>query len=156
MSRASYQMQLFDLTQYGLPDQTFGVIYIPKMDVELPLYLGASDENMANGAAVLSQTSVSIGGENTNAVIAGHRGWNGYKYFQDIELLNKNDEVYITTIWETLVYKVSEIKVVTPDDIGSIHIQQGRDLVTLMTCHPYASGGRYRYLVFCERAEELP
>lgn len=156
VSRASYQMQLFDLTRYGLPDQTFGVIYIPKMDVELPLYLGASDENMANGAAVLSQTSVPIGGDNTNAVIAGHRGWNGYKYFQDIELLNKDDEVYITTIWETLVYKVSEIKVVTPDDIGSIHIQTGRDLVTLMTCHPYASGGRYRYLVFCERAEELP
>ena len=155
-SRTSYQLQIFDLTQYGLTDQTFGVIYIPKMDVELPLYLGASDENMANGAAVLSQTSVPIGGDNTNAVIAGQRGWNGYKYFQDIELLNKDDEVYITTIWETLVYKVSEIRVVTPDDIGSIHIQPGRDLVTLMTCHPYASGGKYRYLVFCERAEDLP
>ena len=152
-SRTSYQLQLFDLTQYGLPDQTFGVIYIPKMDVELPLYLGASDENMANGAAVLSQTSVPIGGENTNAVIAGHRGWNGYKYFQDIELLDKDDKVYITTIWETLVYKVSEIKVVTPDDIGSIHIQPGRDMITLLTCHPYASGGKYRYLVFCDRED---
>ena len=152
-SRTSYQLQLFDLTQYGLPDQTFGVIYIPKMDVELPLYLGASDENMANGAAVLSQTSVPIGGVNTNAVIAGHRGWNGYKYFQDIELLDKDDIVYITTFWETLVYKVSEIKVVTPDDIGSIHIQPGRDMITLLTCHPYASGGKYRYLVFCDRED---
>ena len=152
-SRVSYQLELFDLTQYGLPDETFGVLKIPKMELEMPLYLGASDENMANGAAVLTQTSVPIGGVNTNCVIAGHRGWNGYKYFQDIEALEIGDEVYITTLWDTLTYSVSEIKIVEPGDIDSIKIQQGRDLVTLLTCHPYASGGKYRYLVFCERVE---
>ena len=153
-SKSAYQQQIFDLTQYGLPDQIFGVIKIPKMELEMPLYLGASDENMANGAAVLTQTSVPIGGVNTNCVIAGHRGWNGYKYFQDIEALEIGDEVYITTLWDTLTYSVSEIQIVEPGDIDSIKIQQGRDLVTLLTCHPYASGGKYRYLVFCERVEE--
>ena len=91
---------------------------------------------------------------NTNAVIAGHRGRNGYKYFQDIEALEVGDEVYITTLWDTLTYSVTEIKIIEPGDIDSIKIQQGRDLVTLLTCHPYASGGKYRYLVFCERTEE--
>ena len=152
--REAYQASGFDLTQYGLEDQVFGVISIPKMELEMPLYLGASDENMANGAAVLAQTSIPIGGKNSNAVIAGHRSWNGYKYFLDIELLEFGDMVYITNIWGTLSYQVTEIKIIHPNDIEAILIQRDRDLVTLLTCHPYGSGGLYRYLVFCERIEE--
>ena len=149
----SYEEPLFKLSDYGLEDEVFGVISIPKMEVEMPIYLGATEENMANGAAVLSQTSIPIGGENTNSVIAGHRGWQGYDYFKQIELLEVGDEITIDNLWETLTYKVVEIKIITPDDVGAILIQPGRDLVTLLTCHPYASGGKYRYLVFCERSE---
>ena len=75
------------------------MIRISRMDLEIPLYLGASCENMANGTSVLAKTSIPIGGENCNSVIAGHRRWNGYKYFLDIELLQYGDEVYITNIW---------------------------------------------------------
>jgi len=60
----------FVLTEYGLDDNIFGVITISKLDVSLPIYLGASEQNMANGAVHLSQTSLPIGGKNTNAVIA--------------------------------------------------------------------------------------
>lgn len=152
-SKSAYEVSQFKLTDYGLPSETFGVITIPKMELEMPLYLGASEANMANGAAVLSQTSIPIGGIGTNAVIAGHRGYGGYKYFKDIELLEVGDEVTITNLWETLPYKVVEIKIVSPDDVESILIQRQRDLITLLTCHPYASGGKYRYLVFCERLQ---
>ena len=144
----------FTMTDYGLPDEVFGVLRIPAMDLEMPIYLGANDENMAAGAAVLTQTSIPIGGENTNAVIAGHRGWNGYPYFLDIENLQVGDLVYIKNIWEELTYKVTAIRIVYPDDIDAILIQPGRDMVTLLTCHPPNTGGRYRYLVYCERAEE--
>ena len=153
-SRSAYAISHFDLCSYGLSSEVFGVIRIPAMDLEMPLYLGASDANMANGAAVLAQTSIPIGGESTNAVIAGHRGWNGYKYFMDIELLQLGDEVTITNLWETLTYEVVEIKIVSPDDVDAILIQPGKDMITLLTCHPPNSGGKYRYLVFCERAEE--
>lgn len=40
------------------------------------------------------------------------------------------------------------------NDIDAIKIQPGRDLITLLTCHPYASGGKQRFLVICERMEE--
>ena len=153
-SKNAYEQSQFHLTDYGLPSEIFGVITIPKMKLEMPLYLGASDANMANGAAVLSQTSIPIGGICTNAVIAGHRGWNGYKYFMDIELLQPGDEVTITNLWETLTYEVVEIKIVSPDDVDAILIQPGRDMITLLTCHPPNTGGRYRYLVYCERATE--
>lgn len=144
----------FTMTDYGLTDEVFGVLRIPTMDLEMPIYLGANDENMAAGAAVLTQTSIPIGGENTNAVIAGHRGWNGYPYFLDIENLQVGDLVYIKNIWEELTYKVTAIRIVYPDDIDAILIQPGKDMVTLLTCHPPNTGGRYRYLVYCERAEE--
>ena len=146
----------FTMTDYGLPDNVFGVLRIPVMDLEMPIYLGANDENMAAGAAVLTQTSIPIGGENTNAVIAGHRGWNGYPYFLDIENLQVGDLVYIKNIWEELTYKVTAIRIVYPDDIDAILIQPGKDMVTLLTCHPPNTGGRYRYLVYCERVEENP
>ena len=63
------------------------------------------------------------------------------------------DYVTITNLWETLTYKVVEIKIIYPYEVEQILIQDGRELLTLLTCHPYASGGRQRYLVFCERVE---
>ena len=141
-------------SDYGLPDEKFGIITIPKMDLEMPLFLGASEANMAAGAAVLSQTSIPLGGVNSNAVIAGHRGYSGYPYFKEIELLEPGDEVIITNLWGTLTYVVTEIKIINPNDVNAILIQRGKDMITLLTCHPYASGGKYRYLVFCERVED--
>ena len=153
-SKSAYELSQFTLTDYGLPDEKFGIITIPKMDLEMPLFLGASEENMAAGAAVLSQTSIPLGGNNSNAVIAGHRGYSGYPYFKEIELLEAGDEVTITNIWGTLTYRVIEIKIISPNDVNAILIQKDRDMITLLTCHPYASGGKYRYLVFCDRVEE--
>ena len=152
--RASTEAIPFYMTRYGLPDEVFGVLRIPAMELEMPLYLGANEANMANGAAVLTQTSVPIGGKNTNAVIAGHRGYSGYKYFRDIELLQKGDLVYISNLWGELVYEVTEIRIVYPNDVDAILIQEGKDMLTLMTCHPPNSGGKYRYLVYCERVTE--
>lgn len=118
----------------------------------MPLYLGATDENMVRGAAVLSGTSIPIGGANTNAVIAGHRGWGGAAYFRYITELSIGDEVVITNLWERLRYRVVGTKIIEPHEIENILIQSGRDMITLLTCHPYASGGTQRYIVFCKRA----
>ena len=138
----------------GQAGDVFGVLSIPKLEMEMPLYLGATDKHMADGAAQLGQTSIPIGGENTNAVIAGHRGYNGAPYFRYVPELQVGDSVDITNLWGTLHYKVVETRIIQPNDIDAIKIQPGRDLITLLTCHPYASGGRQRFLVICERMEE--
>ena len=131
--------------------ETFGILSIPALQLEMPIYLGASSQNMALGAAVLGQTSVPVGGTNTNSVIAGHRGWNGADYFRYVPDLTVGDKVVITNLWETLEYSVVGTKIISPNDIASIKIQPGKDMITLFTCHPYASGGRQRFLVLCER-----
>ena len=148
-----YREISFSLKDYGLDDEIFGVISIPKLDVSLPLYLGATRQNMSDGAAQLGQTSIPIGGKNTNAVIAGHRGWYGSPYFLHINQLVKGDIVTVTNLWETLNYMVTEVKLIKPNDVESIFIREGKDMITLLSCHPVGSGGKQRYLVFCERID---
>ena len=150
---AACQEPAANLTAYGIADEVFGVLEIPAMDLTMPIYLGASDEHLAAGAAVLGQTSVPIGGDSTNAVIAGHRGWQGADYFRYIDLLQVGDEVTVTNLWKKLTYTVTEISIIQPHEVEKIRIQPNRDLLTLLTCHPYASGGRQRYVVVCERTK---
>lgn len=140
-----------DLTAYGIADEIIGVLEIPTMELTMPVYLGASDDHLAAGAAVLGNTSAPIGGDDTNCVIAGHRGWKGADYFRHIDRLQVGDTVTLTNLWKTLTYTVADIQIIQPHEVDKIKIQQGRDLLTLVTCHPYASGGRQRYVVYCER-----
>ena len=141
-----------DLTTYGVADEIIGVLEIPAMKLTMPVYLGALDDHLAAGAAVLGNTSAPIGGDNANSVIAGHRGWRGADYFRYIDRLQVSDTVKLTNLWETLTYTVADIQIIQPHEVEKIKIQPNRDLLTLLTCHPYASGGRQRYVVCCERA----
>lgn len=149
-----YTAPVLDLHDYGIADEAVGVLSIPKMEYEEPLYLGATMDHLERGAAQLSISSMPIGGVNTNCVIAGHRGWNGALHFRHIELLEVGDEITMTNFWDTLHYEVVEIKTIEPYQPEELLIQEGRDLLTLVTCHPYGSGGRYRYVVYCERKEK--
>lgn len=147
-----YEMPSFDLTEYGFDSNVIGIISIPAMEVELPLYLGADSENMKKGAAILGETSMPLGGENTNVVVAAHRGYQGTPMFRQIEVLKAGDRIKITTPFEVLTYQVTETKVVLPDEINQILIEEGKDKITLLTCHPYTQN-THRYLVYGERCE---
>lgn len=161
-----YNRKIFREKQTGLKDafsyqtapvilrkgkNTFGYIKIPKMRQKLPLYLGATMENLRKGAAIMGQTSLPLGNKDSNCVIAAHRGYQGIPYFRDIEQLQTGDSVIIKNQWETLRYKVTKIRVIDPYDTDKILIRKGKDMVTLLTCHPYRGHGRYRYVVYCMR-----
>ena len=150
----SYEAPGLDLEGYGLgADDAVGYVEIPAMDVTLPLYLGASRAHMNDGATVLGQTSMPIGGNSTNCVIAAHRGWSGKAMFRDVELLQEGDLVYLTNLWETLTYQVTGTSIIWPDEVEAVAIQPSQDMVTLLTCHPYIVG-THRYLVYCQRVED--
>ena len=140
-----------DLREYGFENNMFGYINIPKINITLGIYLGASIDNMNMGAVHLDQTSLPIGGQSTNAVIAGHRGNGRYgDMFRNIQKLDYDDYVYITNPWEQLTYKVVDIFTIDPKDIDKILVQEGKDMITLVSCHPYGSS-KYRYIIYCER-----
>lgn len=146
----SYQAEVFDLTAYGFEEKVIGIVSIPVIGVEMPLYLGASYSNLAKGMSQLSQTSMPIGGIDTNCVIAGHRGYRSAAHLRDIEGVSLGDSVFIQNPWEVLEYHVVDIKIIQPHETENILIQPGRDLVTIVTCHPYGVGS-HRYILTCER-----
>lgn len=146
----NYEQEVFSLEEYDLDSDVIGYLESDAMDICLPLYIGASAGHLAQGAAVLGQTSMPVGGESTNCVIAGHRGWKGIPMFRDIEALREGDVIWITNLWERLAYKVVRITVITPDDIGAVKIVEGEDMLTLLTCHPYTENYQ-RYVVYCTR-----
>lgn len=152
IDQLSYEEPDFLLSDYGIDSDILAYITIPSIDVKLPIYNGASVENMAKGAAYLANTSLPVGGDNTNCVIAAHTRYKGIHMFKRITELEIGDEIYITNLWETLVYKVVETKVIDPFDSQNIYIKTGRSLVTLSTCHPYPKNYQ-RYLVYAELVE---
>ena len=152
-SRADVEQFALSALDYGAAENIIGTIQIPRMEIELGLYLGANAENMAKGAAIFGMTSLPLGRESENVAIAGHRGWRGADYFRHIDHLQAGDTVTLTNLWETLTYTVADIQIIKPHEVEKIKIQPNRDLLTLLTCHPYASGGRQRFVVYCERKE---
>lgn len=149
----SYEVSSFDLSDYGIEDNMFGYIEIPKINVRLGLYLGATAENMTKGAVHLTQTSLPIGGINTNAVIAAHRGSRYGEMLLHIDRLEAGDTVKITNAWDTLTYRVTSTAIIAPNEVNRILIQPDRDMVTLISCNPYGKNTE-RYIVYCDREKK--
>lgn len=146
----SYEKPVFDLEAYGVDSDLVGYLEIPAMEQRLPIYLGASQENLDRGVAVLGQTSMPIGGEDTNCVIAGHRGNGGEAIFREIQRLQPGDPVYLTNLWRELTYRVESAQVIQPDDLSVLAIQEGEDRLTLISCY-YQGQETLRYAVYCVR-----
>ncbi|MGN0601883.1 MAG: class C sortase [Oscillospiraceae bacterium] len=151
VDQLSYEKPDFLLSDYGVNNgEILGSIEIPEIDVKLPILNGADFDNMSKGAVYLAHTSLPVGGNNTNCVIAAHNTWDGVDMFMDIPELEKGDKIYIENFWGVLEYKVCETKIIAPDNSKDIYIQPGRQLVTLSTCYPFPDNNK-RYLVFAER-----
>lgn len=146
----SYEQPAIDLSEYGIYNNVIGYINIPKMNVELPILLGANSANMLKGAVHLTETSYPIGGINTNSVIAAHRGYGKASLFRNIEKLEVGDEIFIKNFKEELTYVVYDIKIIEPDDVSELKVQDGEDIITLITCHPYRVNS-HRYIVKAKR-----
>ena len=138
-----------DLLNIG---ESLGYITIPKIDVNLPIYNGTSQDVLSKGVGHMEQSSYPLGGESTHCVLTGHRGLPSAVLFTDLDKLEIGDEFYLHVLDEILAYKVDQIKVVEPNEFGDLEIIDGKDYCTLVTCTPYAINS-HRLLVRGERTE---
>ena len=121
-----------------IEDETvFGAIEITKLKLVIPIYLGSSEEVLSKGIGQVEGSSLPIGGESTHTVLAGHRGMGTKEMFRNIDELKEGDVFYIHTMNETLPYQVYNQQVIYPHETNSLEMQEGEDLATLLTCHPY-------------------
>ena len=119
-------------------DGVMGYIEIPKIDVYLPIYHGTSAETLEKGAGHLEATALPIGGLNRHSVISAHRGLPSAELFTRLDEMEVGDVFYIHVLDRTLAYEVDQIETIVPEDLALLSPESDKDLVTLLTCTPYA------------------
>lgn len=109
----------------------------PKIGVYLPVRHGTGAETLERAVGHVVGTSLPVGGAGTHAVLSAHSGMASAKLFSDIDQLVKGDVFYIHVLGEVLAYEVDQIATVLPSDTSLLQIEDGQDLVTLVTCTPF-------------------
>ena len=127
-------------------------LHVPSVGIDLPVYHGTSEDTLARGVGHLYGTSLPVGGEGTHTVLTSHTGLSTATLFDHLDKVKVGDKVYVDVSGESLAYEVDQIKVVLPNEIDDLAPIQGEDLLTLMTCTPYAVN-THRLLV---RAHRIP
>lgn len=126
-------MSCLNITGNGM----MGKVEIPKIDITLPIFHTTEEEVLQNAAGHLEGSSLPIGGENSHAVISAHRGLPSAALFTDLDKLEEGDHFLLHILDDTLCYQVDKISVVEPEDTAVLAVEDGEDLVTLLTCTPY-------------------
>lgn len=110
--------------------EILGILEIPRLKLEVPVYDGASDLHMDRGAARIDGTAMP--GEPGNLGVAAHR--DGYfRALKDIEL---GDELKITTENGLEEFVVLELRIVDPSAVEVLDPTDEQS-VTLVTCYPF-------------------
>ncbi len=136
-------------------DGMMGMVEIPKISINLPIYHTTSEEVLEKAAGHLEGSSLPAGGESTHAVISAHRGLPSASLFTDLDKLEEGDHFFLHVLDDTLAYEVDKLSVVEPEDTGNLAVEEGEDLVTLLTCTPYGVNS-HRLLVRGHRVPYEP
>lgn len=118
-------------------DEMMGSVEIPKINIKIPIYHTTEEDVLNKGAGHLEESSLPVGGANTHAVISAHRGLPSASLFTDLDQMKVGDHFLLHVLDETLCYEVDKISVVKPEDTSALAVEDGQDLVTLLTCTPY-------------------
>lgn len=118
-------------------DEMMGSVEIPKINIKIPIYHTTEEDVLNKGAGHLEGSSLPVGGANTHAVISAHRGLPSASLFTDLDQMKVGDHFLLHVLDETLCYEVDKISVVKPEDTSALAVEDGQDLVTLLTCTPY-------------------
>ncbi len=149
-------------------------IIIPKLSLDVPaIYdntMGKTNKEtydkqmaaMAKGVAWFGVPKAnSKPGQIGNTVLAGHSSseWfdNGdYKFiFARLEQLQNDDTIYLNYKSVRYTYKVTQMRVVAPNDVAALQVDTDKPLLTLITCVPIGTANS-RLLVTAEQISPDP
>jgi len=130
-----------------------GYVTIDRIKTELPIYHGTSEGVLQIGVGHLEGSSFPVGGVGTHTVLSAHRGLPSAKLFSNLDEMEEGDTFQITVLNRVLTYQVDQIKIVEPQEINDLTIEEGKDYCTLMTCTPYGINS-HRLLVRGERISQ--
>lgn len=132
-----------------------GRLRINSIDVDLPIYHGTSDKTLTKGVGHLRGTALPVPGFSQRPVLTAHRGYPEATVFDNLDKVKEGDTFVIEVFGQPWTYKIYETKVIDPEDTESISIEEGRDIVSLLTCTPLGIN-THRILVTGERIDPTP
>lgn len=145
--RAKYE-SLLDVSGNGI----IGYIEIPSIKCSLPIYHGTDEAILQIAVGHIEGTSLPVGGSGTHCVLSGHRGLPSARLFTDLDKMVVGDTFMMRVLDETLTYEVDQIRIVLPNEMDDLEIEEGKDYCTLVTCTPYGINS-HRLLVRGHRIE---
>lgn len=111
---------------------------VPVIGVDLPVRHGTSDKVLATGVGHLYGTALPVGGAGTHTVLTSHTGLPDATLFDRLVDVKLGDQIYVEVYGETLAYQVDRIDIVLPEQTDKLLPVADEDLLTLVTCTPYA------------------
>ena len=113
------------------PAEPIALLDIPAVDLKVPVYDGATDDNMDLGAGRIRGTTRV--GEVGNIGLSSHRDG----FFRNLQHISEGDEVMLQdTSGQVKRYRVDAISIVTPQDVHVLY-PDDRERLTLVTCYPF-------------------
>jgi sortase A len=114
--------------------RTLAILRIPRLELEVPVYDGTTDEVLDLAAGRIEDTA--LPGTPGNVGIAAHRDG----FFRVLKDLKEGDALVLDTPVATEEYRVEWIRITTPDDVSVIGPTAG-PAVTLVGCYPFYFSG---------------
>lgn len=138
-----FEEDSIDYTKFNQGD-TIGVLYIPKLDREIPIVEGTDEEELAEGVGHYADTG--FPGENRQILLSGHRD----TVFRQFGELEDGDEFHVKMEHGTFIYAIEDNEIVSADDTSVIDPSREDEVLTVSTCYPFSYIGSApdRYVVY--------
>jgi sortase A len=144
-------------------------IIIPKINVDAPVVYDVPSieehvvqEKLKSGVVHYPIPGASsLPGQQGNTVILGHSSNDvfddgGYKFvFVQLDKLDKGDTFYLNYQGTRYTYSVTDKKIINPNEVGTLVINNGKPLATLVTCTPPGTALK-RLVIFAEQISPDP
>ncbi|WP_309118804.1 class D sortase [Paenibacillus sp.] len=117
-----------------LDENMAGMLYIDKIDLELPILRGATQKNLKKGAASIEGAGEA--GQVGNFAVAGHRNLTYGRNFNRLDELEEGDTIEVDNGDERYQYVVTEKLYVEPHEVWVLDSKGDEKEITLVTCHP--------------------
>nr|WP_249336553.1 class D sortase [Sporosarcina sp. Marseille-Q4063] len=125
---------------------SIGILYIPRLDREIPIIEGTHEDELAKGVGHFSSTA--LPGQNDQILLSGHRD----TVFRQYGELEHGDEIHVKMKNGTFVYTIYDTEIVDADDRTVIRSTAPDEILTLSTCYPFSYIGSApdRYIIYAK------
>jgi sortase A len=137
------------IKQYPSYYDEYAILKIKSIGLEEKVAFGDSPDILAGN---IGHTTTSyLPGEGKTIIYSGHN----YK-LNNLDRLNQNDEILITTSYGEFTYKVVDTRIMNVFDYNDIKVDTDNERLILYTCYPFSNlvYGNKRYVVFAELTKE--